>query len=396
MKENDDEDNDDGDGDTCMDGSGVICSSSNDAADDDDGGDNGIVDDNDGDNHGKDKDNIVWPETLLRSPEMMNAAPKSILLVFDRMLDCIDPNPRNRSKNCACFADLDDDDDWSLSISHRSILSLKDLVAAGGDGGGGGGNSTVDCSISTTGGDYSLDFLLHGGGGGGQFVLPSPVVDKNESGIHSDGFECMLFPCTWKETPPPFDENDVGKKKKDKKKKSRRVLTSADDGRKRKWAGGGDSGRSSRNPSTTSNRNRKRLFTITHDLKLFEEIDNKEWDDEDDDDKLINISNDDTYFIDQHLHHEKSVMVGDFPSLLKLAKTVQLENKSTDGGSDRSSSNSNNNKDDNDDDDNSSLSELFDGLTFESPSDEKDELGIFLDRTSMTEEISLSYSSFTY
>ena len=87
-------------------------------------------------------------------------------------------------------------------------------------------------------------------------------------------------------------------------------------------------------------------------------------------------------------------MVVEFPPLLKLAKIVQLDNESTDGGSDRSSIHSNNNKEGIDDDDNSSLSELFDGLTFESPSDEKDELDYFLDRTALTEETShLSYSS---
>ena len=420
--ENKNEDNNHNDGDNCMDGSSVICSSNNndDAATAiaDDNGHNGVVDDNhNGDNHGKDRDNniVVWPETLLRSPDMMDDVPNGILFVFDRMLDCIDPNPRNRNKNCSCFADLDDDDDWSLSISHRSIVSLKDLVAAGREGDG-DGDSTADCSISTTGGDYSLDFLLSGSGGGGsggrgQLVLPLPVLDKNESGIHSDGFECMMFPCMWEETPSPYDENEgsrrpiavVGKKKKDRKKKKKiiRVLASADTGRKRKWNGSSGSGsggngryRSSRNPSTSCNRNRKRLFTITHDLNLFEERNNKDCDYEDDGDKLINISNDDTYFNDQHQHHEKSAMVVEFPPLLKLAKIVQLDNESTDGGSDRSSIHSNNNKEGIDDDDNSSLSELFDGLTFESPSDEKDELGYFLDRTSLTEETShLSYSS---
>lgn len=421
--ENKNEDNNHNDGDTCMDGSSVIYSSNNDddataTATADDNGHNGVVDDNhNGDNHGKDRDNniVVWPETLLRSPDMMNDVPNGILFVFDRMLDCIDPNPRNRNKNCSCFADLDDDDDWSLSISHRSIVSLKDLVAAGREGDG-DGDSTADCSISTTGGDYSLDFVLSGGGGGGsggrgQLVLPSPVLDKNESGIHSDGFECMMFPCMWEETPSPYDENEgsrrpiavVGKKKKDRKKKKKiiRVLASADTGRKRKWNGSSGSGsggngryRSSRNPSTSCNRNRKRLFTITHDLNLFEERINKDCDYEDDGDKLINISNDDTYFNDQHQHHEKSAMVVEFPPLLKLAKIVQLDNESTDGGSDRSSIHSNNNKEGIDDDDNSSLSELFDGLTFESPSDEKDELDYFLDRTSLTEETShLSYSS---
>lgn len=262
----------------------------------------------------------VWPERLLRSPELMRDAPSGILLVFDRMLDCIDAgnDPRTpKPPKDLVDVDVDVDDQssiWSLSI--RSSL-LREL----------GGDHSV-CSMTTID-DHTLDL--------GRPPRSLRRVSVEDLG---DGLDCF-FPC-WND---PYED----------------LLPRKDSRKKRKRDG----------EEPLGNQN---------NTEVLEEI---SLSGDDDNDGGTDTEAPSFRDFEDGMSGSK---VPSLPSVLKLHDTIVLETDAEKTVGDCSSSNS-------------SFSELFDGLVFGSPSDEKDgvdELDRFLDRTSVTEATStLSYSTGT-
>ena len=281
----------------------------------------------------------LWPERLLGTPQMTDA-PSGILLVFDRMLDCIDPGgglsetPLPTNEDYVCGYETDQSSAWSLSVSQSWLLrEFGDLGTAY-------SGSTDDCNLFGS--------------------VITPIENKKpSSGAEwlDDSLDC-IFPC-WKEF------KDVGETNHDQPLRSEEYEKVIDTGRKRKW----------------------------DDDELMENSDIKKTEVEEEQSKIHSKGsgeNQESEAITKSIH---SVVSGEdpfdfppeeFPPPVWENQELTTANKDVDNDSE------------------SSLSELFEGLVFAgTPSDESDlknddELQQFLDRTSETEETStLSYSDGT-
>uniref|UniRef100_A0A7S4ENS1 Uncharacterized protein n=1 Tax=Pseudo-nitzschia australis TaxID=44445 RepID=A0A7S4ENS1_9STRA len=304
----------------------------------------------------RDKQHVVWPKRLLRSPDLMTDAPTGILLVFDRMLDCIDPH--NGPNKLIDFGSLDDDDQsslWSLALSHPSLL--RDF---------GEQTSSSACSLTTD--ECSLDFnplfSRHLSNDWPPLVRERHKTKPIPEEELSDGFD-WIFPC-WEDPDAELAS------------KSLRDLAATDVGRKRKWTG-----------KDLQSVNKATTITTYHytDVELYGEASGG------------NVCEERENNAEIPRFRDFGGEPFDFPSressLLKLHEPIP-------GGEAMAVCGKNLVVNNSDESSNSSLSELFDGLIVWSPSDEKedeDELDRILDRTSITEETStltLSYSSATY
>ena len=280
----------------------------------------------------------LWLERLLRSPEMVDA-PSGILLVFDRMLDCIDPEGTRpeataptRDEEYVCGYETDQSSAWSLPMNSSWLLrEFEDLSTTC--------SSTIqdECSLAGSG------------------ILPIWGASRPPQAAEwlDESLDC-IFPC-WKEQ-PACDEEALGKQPPP---SIHDLANAVEAGRKRKWAS-------------------EDLAEVTYanKLELEEEGEDRESETEAFDEPVrSNSSGDDTPF---------DFPPTDFPpSVWKKQESITVEAETVVSDVDNASG--------------SSLSELFEELGFGTPFDEKDdELQRILDRTSATEEtITLSYSDGT-
>ena len=292
----------------------------------------------------------LWPERLLRTRDMANA-PSGILLVFDRMLDCIDPGAGSRSSEAtrydekqACGYETDQSSVWSLSMN-RSWL-VREF-----------GDISITGSISTD--DGSLGLLPKAAG-------TSPAAEWLDESL-----DC-IFPCWRDDIEPSLKRKAIDQK----------ALSKAfEANRKRKLA---------------SEREANRKALNVRDPKLEEAVDADEVESK----VHHGIDGKDHNTIETAISHPSNDFA-DFPDdpfdFPPPEFPLPVWKKQGPG---QTSDNDNHIKNDADNTSGSSLSELFEGLIFGSPSDEKedddDELQRILDRTSTTEETStLSYSDGT-
>ena len=376
-----------------------------------------------------------WPERLFSgSPEAMIDAPKGILLVFDRMLDYCVPSARYSQKNnncAACFADFDDNDDVSSTIlSYHSLALRRHLskVEAKAQV-----EETDDDDVDTNGSFTNIsdgDLLLrHRRGNSDERSFWATLVDQDkeqddgDSGGDDDELKCMMFPCTWNESIEPMRldstyprpvEITVIETEKNPKKRRLLSLAATDVDRKKRCNqlsttfhrnldvfddGRADANRNSRGCDADNFGNNivaeETIISITND------------DDNDDDTLFEGVDNENDKLYRQQRQRRREAAsktarkYSTAPILLENKKGMHIgerhrrrycQNDSDDKG--------NHNNSDGDEDD-STLSEIFEGLQLESPSEERDELGCFLDSTSITDETTrcsstLSYSSGTF
>lgn len=279
----------------------------------------------------------LWPERLLKTPDMADA-PSGILLVFDRMLDCIDPGgirPMAATPKDEEYGyETDNSSVWSLSINRSWLLTEFDI----------GETDLSTTSLCSTSGDSLF----------GRYKERMPPLGA-EWLDHSLDY---IFPC-WKE-PPPMEDVSI-----------RDLAQAVEVNRKRKWDCEDDPGAPVAN-------------VVTLELEIEE--------DDDESEARLGASGNDCDR-DAGAVAEK-VCSNDFgddpfefpppefpPPVWKKPDPSVVE---ADASNDNASG--------------SSLSELFEGLVFGTPSDEKeegddDELQQILDGTSATEETStLGYS----
>ena len=288
----------------------------------------------------------LWPERLLQAPEMANA-PAGILLVFDRMLDCIDPKerhidaiPEQCDEEYVCGYETDQSSIWSVSLNQSWLDQFEEFSITG--------STTTD---------------------EGSFLRFASGEDDKADWL-DESFDC-IFPC-WKE-PVVCDEP---KHRQHKRVCSQKELVEAlEASRKRKWASNEQSQEDNKSEPATEEHEKSKKYEVreSESLSTIKPVLSSEscHDDNDDDDPFDFPS-------------------PEFPPMIwkKLAPIeIEPDKNSIESEIDENASGS-------------SLSELFQGLVHGTPSDEKDErvreLHAFLDHTSATEETStLSYSDGT-
>jgi hypothetical protein len=288
----------------------------------------------------------LWPERLLRTPEMADA-PSGILLVFDRMLDCIDPGGTRpeaasptRDEEHVCGYETDQSSAWSIPMGRSWILrEFEDLSTTC--------SSTIhdECSLAGSG------------------ILPIWGASRPPEAVEwlDESLDC-IFPC-WKE-PPAVDEATLVKLPPP---SIRDLANAVEAGRKRKWAS-------------------EDVTKVAHDNKLELKLEEEEGEDRESDTEAFgepvrsNSSGDDDHLEDTPFDFPPTEFP---PSIWKKQESITAEAEAVDYDVDNASG--------------SSLSELFEELGFGTPFDEKDdELQRILDRTSATEDTStLSYSDGT-
>lgn len=284
----------------------------------------------------------LWPERLLRTPDMADA-PSGILLVFDRMLDCIDPGGTQpeatlaKDEEFVCGYETDQSSAWSLSMNRSWLIQEF-------------GDLSTTCS-ATTNSEYSF---------AGSGVLPIWGPSRPPQAVEwlDESLDC-IFPC-WNE-PPACEEESICKQPPP---SIRDLAKAVEAGRKRKWAC-------------------EDLAEVTYanELEKEEEDEDRESDTEAFTEPIrSNNSGDDDPFDDSPFDFPPTEFP---PPVWKKQEPITVEAETVHSDVDNASG--------------SSLSELFEGLGFATPSDEKDdELQRILDRTSATEETStLSYSDGT-
>ena len=272
-----------------------------------------------------------WSDGIFKSQELAGAS-SSVLFVFDRLLDCIDPKDRQFTTPMKTF---DDDDDaetdqssaWSLSINRSWLDSLDENFSI---------NTSDEASLFR----FSLE---------------------NEPDWLDESLDYM-FPC-WKE--PERAKGEVKDSKPLRKASTFELVEAFEAGRKRKWTSKEKENNEKREPNIEGNaneepcvnneKNKGEILTII---------------------QSVSSSHDDAPF--DFPPPEFPPPVWKKPAPIEIEPTDTLESNATE----------------------STLSELFQGLVYGTPSDEKEgritDLDTYLDRTSTTEDTStLSYSDGT-
>ena len=267
-----------------------------------------------------------WSDGILKSQELAGAT-SSVLFVFDRLLDCIDPKDRQFTTPMETF---DDDDDvetdqssaWSLSINRSWLDSLED-----------------NFSINTSDEASLFRFSLENG--------PDWLDESLD----------YMFPC-WKESeakdPKPL-----------RKASTFELIEAFEAGRKRKWVSKVKENDEKREPGMRGNANEEPCVNSEDNKGEIQAIA-----------QPVSSSEDDDPF--DFPPPEFPPPVWKKPAPIEIEPNDTLESNTTE----------------------STLSELFQGLVYGTPSDEKEgrvnDLDTYLDRTSMTEDTStLSYSDGT-